>query len=140
MLTISGTKLRYDGSLPMSPSESTSYAHDGVILTEYEKEPFIVGDFNHNKIEFMHLFHRKWYSAEPYPYQARLFGYAPVSRPGKVFILGGCCDYKWSLISLFQYHRWSKIGYLKQGRFNMLSIAYHTDILIFGGIANDKKP
>ena len=139
-MTLSGKKLRYDGTLPMISSVSTTYTHDGVILTEYENEPFIVGDFHHNKIEFMHLFHKKWYNAEPYPYQARLFGYAPVSRPGKVFILGGCCDHKWSLISLFHNHRWSKVGNLKQGRFNMLSIAYHTDILIFGGIANDKKP
>ena len=139
-MTLSGKKLRYDGTLPMISSVSTTYTHDGVILTEYENEPFIVGDFHHNKIEFMHLFHKKWYSAEPYPYQARLFGYAAVSRPEKVFILGGCCDHKWSLISLFHNHRWSKVGNLKQGRFNMLSIAYHTDILIFGGIANDKKP
>ena len=139
-MTLSGKKLRYDGTLPMISSVSTTYTHDGVILTEYENEPFIVGDFHHNKIEFMHMFHKKWYSAEPYPYQARLFGYAPVSRPGKVFILGGCCDHKWSLISLFQNHRWSKVGNLKQGRINMLSIAYHTDIMIFGGIANDEKP
>ena len=124
----------------MTQSESTSYVHDGVILTEYENEPFIVGDFNHSKIEFMHLFHKKWYSAEPYPYQARLFGYAPVSRPGKVFILGGCCDQNWSLVSLFENHRWSKIDYLKQGRMNMLSIAFHTDVMIIGGIAIGKEP
>ena len=124
----------------MTRSVSTSYIHDGVTLTEYENEPFIVGDFNHNKIEFMHLFHKKWYNAEPYPYQARLFGYAPVSRPGKVFILGGCCDHKWSLVSLFENHRWSKIGNLKQGRMNMLLIAYQTDVMVIGGIAIEREP
>jgi len=39
---------------------STSFVHDGVTMTEYENEPFIVGDYNHNQVEFMHLSHEKW--------------------------------------------------------------------------------
>ena len=92
----------------MIPAESTSFIHDGVTMTEYENEPFIVGDYNHDQIEFMHLSHEKWYTAGPFPHRERVFGYAPVSRPGKVFILGGCCDNSWEPnrehrgISLFQ--------------------------------------
>ena len=109
-------------------------------MTEYENEPFIIGDYLHNHIEFMHLSHRRWYTATDFPFQQRLYGYAAIARPGQVYILGGCCDHSWSLVSLFQKHIWSKIGHLKQGRMKMLSIAYHTDVMIIGGIANEKMP
>ena len=53
-------------------------------MTEYEGEPFIVGDYLHNHIEFMHLSHRRWYVATDYPFQRRIFGYTAISRPSKV--------------------------------------------------------
>ena len=139
--------LSYNATLQMSPSASTSHIHDGVVMTEYENEPFIVGDYTHNNIEFMHLSHKKWYSGQPFPYQERIFGYAVVSRPGKVFILGGCCDDTghdtgtWSRISLFQTEGWQLPPVsLKQGRMNFQAITYQTDILIVGGITKDRKP
>ena len=131
--------LRFNGTFPMIPAESTSFVHDGVTMTEYENEPFIVGDFNHNEVEFMHLSHEKWYSARAYPFQERLFGYAAVSRPGRVFILGGCCYDDWSLVSMFQDHEWSKIGHLKQGRMNFLAIKYQTHVLLVGGMTRGSK-
>ena len=125
--------LRFNGTFPMIPAESTSFVHDGVTMTEYENEPFIVGDYQHNEIEFMHLSHEKWYTASPFPHRDRVFGYAPVSRPGKVFILGGCCDDNWDRISLFQNDQWSFHGRLKQGRMNFMTITYGTDVMIIGG-------
>ena len=122
------------------PAESTSFIHDGVTMTEYENEPFIVGDYNHNQIEFMHLSHEKWYTAGPFPHRERVFGYAPVSRPGKVFILGGCCDGDWAQISLFQNDEWSLHGLLKQGRMNFMTITYGTDVMIIGGKTYDNQP
>ena len=134
----------YNATLQMSPSASTSHIHDGVVMTEYENEPFIIGDYTHNNIEFMHLSHQKWYSGQPFPYHERIFGYAVVSRPGKVFVLGGCCDNvddTWSQISLFQTDGWQVLpGSLKQGRMNFLAITYQTDILIVGGITKERKP
>ena len=130
----------------MLPTESTSFIHDGVTMTEYENEPFIIGDYNHNQIEFMHLSHEKWYTASPFPNRKQIFGYAPVSRPGKVFILGGCCggDWKWdgddrywddklAHINLFQNDEWSLYGKLKYGRMNFMAITYGTDVMIIGG-------
>ena len=124
----------------MIPAESTSFIHDGVTMTEYENEPFIVGDYNHNQIEFMHLSHEKWYTAGPFPHRERVFGYASVSRPGKVFILGGCCDDNWAHISLFQNDEWSFQGLLKQGRMNFMTITYGTDVMIIGGKTYDYQP
>ena len=40
----------------------------------------------------MHLSHEKWYTASPFPHKKRVFGYAVVSRPGAVFLFGGCCN------------------------------------------------
>ena len=129
----------------MIPAESTSFVHDGVTMTEYENEPFIVGDYQHNEIEFMHLSHEKWYTASPFPHRDRVFGYAPVSRPGKVFILGGCCDNPdddqgWDRISLFQNDEWSYYGRLKQGRMNFMTITYGTDVMIIGGKTYEHEP
>ena len=122
------------------PIESTSFVHDGVKMAEYENEPFIIGDYNHNQIEFMHLAHEKWYIASPFPHRGRIFGYAAVSRPGKLFILGGCCGDTtadtpddWSEISLFQKDEWSYYGRLKHGRINFMTITYGSDIMIIGG-------
>ena len=63
---------------------STSYIHDGIIMTEYKNEPFVVGDYNHNQVEFLHMSHERWYIASPYPYTSknppnenRIFGYYP---------------------------------------------------------------
>ena len=44
-------------------AESTTFVHDGVTMTEYEKQPFVIGDYNHGQIEFMNLSHGKWYTA-----------------------------------------------------------------------------
>ena len=109
-------------------------------MTKFENEPIIIGDYNHNQIEFMHLSHERWYTAKPFPFQQRLFGYGVVSKPGKVFILGGCCDYDWSLISLLKNDGWSKIGYLKQGRMNFFAITYQTNVMIIGGMTTDQRP
>ena len=127
-------------SLEMKKSATTSFIHDGASMTKYENEPIIIGDYNHNRVEFMHLSHEKWYIAKPYPFQQRLFGYGAVSKPGKVFILGGCCEDEWSLISLFQSHGWSKVGNLNQGRMNFLVITYQTDVMVIGGISHDQMP
>ena len=62
--------------------ESTSYIHDGIIMTEYENEPFVVGDYNHTKVEFLHMSHETWYVASSYQITGkninRIFGYSPV--------------------------------------------------------------
>ena len=117
----------------MNPAESTSFIHDGATMTEYENEPFIVGDYNHNQIEFMHLSHEKWYTASPFPYPSRVFGYAAVSRPGKVYILGGHSSVDGDFIYGYQNHEWEMVGRMKYGRINFMTIAYGTDIMIFGG-------
>ena len=64
---------------------STSYIHDGIIMTEYENEPFVVGDYNHNQVEFLHMSHELWYIASPLlepgknrSNKTRIFGYSPV--------------------------------------------------------------
>ena len=64
---------------------STNYIHDGIIMTEYENEPFVVGDYDNNQVEFLHLSHERWYIANPYPNTSknlwnnnRIFGYSPV--------------------------------------------------------------
>ena len=131
----------------MNPAASTSFIHDGVTMTEYENEPFIVGDFNHNQVEFMHLSHEKWYTASPmldeFGIQA-IFGYSAVSRPGKVFLLGG----QWvrtvgkyrgydnrsmNQIILYQNDAWESLGQLKHARMNFMTIIYGTDVMIIGG-------
>ena len=122
----------YNGT--MYEFKSTSFIHDGVKMTEYENEPFVVGDYKHNQIEFFHLSHEKWYTATSYPYQSRIFGYAVVSRPGRVFILGGCGHNDLlRLVSVFKNDQWSTKGYMNQARMNFMTIQYGTDILIFGG-------
>ena len=64
---------------------STNHIHDGIQMTEYENEPFVVGDFDHNQVEFLHLSHERWYTASPFPKTSknimqknRIFGYSPV--------------------------------------------------------------
>ena len=128
----------FDG-IDFKAEESCRFIHDGVQMTEYKNEPFVVGDYSHNQIEFMHIFHHMWYTAKPFPFQKRLFGYAAISRPGKVFILGGCCDDNWSTVSLFQHDDWSKIGLLNQGRMNFMALTYGTDIMIIGGKSKDNQ-
>ena len=108
-------------------------------MTSYENEPFIIGHYGHNEIEFLHLAHEIWYPIRPYPYQKRIFGYSTVSRVSKIFLFGGCCEENWSLVSVFQNDEWSEIGSLDQGRINHMSIAYGTDVMIIGGISNDNK-
>jgi len=108
-------------------------------MTEYDNEPFVVGDYEHSKIEFMHMTHQIWYTARPFPFRRRSFGYAAISRPGKVFILGGCCDNDWSIVSLFQNDNWSKIGLLNQGRINFMALTYGTDVMIIGGKSKDNQ-
>ena len=116
-------------------------------MTEYENEPFIVGDYNHNQVEFMHLSHEKWYTASPVPFGVqRIFGYAAVSRPGKVFILGGSLHHKdydneglpsdgHTMSEIILYHNdiWEPLGELKHARSNFMTITYGTDVMIIGG-------
>ena len=123
----------------MSRSRSTNFPHDGVMMSEFKNEPYIIGDYSHNQIEFFPLSHEKWFSAEPYPFQEQIFGFASVSRPEKLFILGGCCANNWSLISVFQDDGWSIHGYLNQGRLNFLAITYQTDIMVVGGMTKNKE-
>ena len=128
----------------MNPAASTSFIHEGVTMTEYENEPFIVGDFNHNQVEFMHLSHEKWYTASPmldeFGIQG-IFGYSAVSRPGKVFLLGGVLYGKDSgydnrsmnQIILYQNDVWEPLGQMKHARMNFMTITYGTDVMIIGG-------
>ena len=128
----------------MNPAASTSFIHDGVTMTEYENEPFIVGDFNHKQVEFMHLSHEKWYTASPmldeFGIQA-IFGYSAVSRPGKVFLLGGILyiedsgydDRIMNQIILYQNDVWEPLGQMKHSRMNFMTITYGTDVMIIGG-------
>lgn len=109
-------------------------------MTDYQSEPFIVGDYNHNQVEFMHKSHYRWYTATVYPFQNKIFGYAVVSRPGKVFILGGCCSQDLSAIALYENDQWSKIGDLIQGRINHFVISYGTDLMIIGGSSTNNQP
>ena len=44
-------------------AESTTFVHDGVTMTEYEKQPFVIGDYNHAQIEFFDLSRGKWFTA-----------------------------------------------------------------------------
>ena len=141
--------LRFNGTIPRNVSDwtslkSTNYVHDGIKMTEYENEPFVVGNYDHTEVEFFHMSYEKWFSASPYQTSIskprRIFGYSPVSRPGKVFILGGCCDGDWAQISLFQNDEWSLHGLLKQGRMNFMTITYGTDVMIIGGKTYDNQP
>ena len=107
-------------------------------MTEYENGPFVVGDYKHNQIEFFHHSHEQWYVARPYPYGSRIFGYAVVSRPGQVFLFGGCGDWLRKLVTVFKKDEWFIKGYLAQPRMNFMTITYGTDALIFGGITKNK--
>ena len=44
-------------------AESTRFVHDRVTMTEYEKQPFVIGDYNHAQVEFMDLSRGKWFTA-----------------------------------------------------------------------------
>ena len=75
----------FNGILPIDEENkynSTNYIHDGIKMTEYENEPFVVGDYNHNQVEFLHMSHERWYTASPYQITGknitRIFGYSPV--------------------------------------------------------------
>ena len=122
-------------------TSSPEFIHDGVQMVDYNNQPFIIGDYQHNNIEFMHLSYGVWYSIKNgYPFQKRIFGYAVVSRSNKVFLFGGCCDNSGSVISLFENDQWSKIGHLSQGRMNHKAIIYGTDIMIVGGKSKNNQP
>ena len=63
---------------------STNFIHDGIKMTEYENEPFVVGDYENNQTEFLHMSHERWYTASEYPFTSknrfdknRIFGYSP---------------------------------------------------------------
>ena len=65
-----------------------------------------------------------------------------VARPGRVFILGGCCDeneFPRKTIAIFEKDVWRNYGQLKQGRTNFMTITYGTDVMIIGGITTNKK-
>ena len=138
------THFSFNGTVPIENSteyKSTSHVHDGIKMTEYENEPLVIGDYKHNKIEFLHLAHEQWYIAGPFlkGRQKTIFGYSPVARPGKVFIIGGCCEH-WSSVSIFENDEWSLYGSLKTGRMTFMTIIYGTDVMIIGGITKNKKP
>lgn len=65
-----------------------------------------------------------------------------VARPGKVYILGGCCNENHEAsktISIFENDAWQKhYGELKQRRINFLTIIYGTDVMVIGGTARDE--
>ena len=63
-----------------------------------------------------------------------------MTRPGKVFLLGGCCDENdtWKTVSVFENDEWKNFGELEQGRINSMTITYGTDVMIIGGIAENK--
>ena len=126
--------------MSFQPSKSTTFVHDGVIMTNFKETPFIIGDYHHNEIEFLHKSFVKWLTGTAYPFQERIFGYAAVSKPNKLFIMGGCCQKDWSLISVFEDKGWTNIGRLNQGRMNFLAITVQTDIIIIGGNAKNKMP
>ena len=107
-------------------------------MTQYENEPFIVGHYTHSKIEFMPKrieFDRKWYSKTSFYTNTEkpIFGFAAISRPGKVFILGGCYEHS-SSVSMFKNHKWEhNYDQLTQKRINFMTISYGTNVIIFGG-------
>ena len=68
-----------------SKYSTANFIHDGIVMTEYENEPFVVGDYDHNQVEFLHSSHERWYIASPlletgknHLNQTRIFGYSPV--------------------------------------------------------------
>ena len=63
-----------------------------------------------------------------------------VARPGKVFILGGCCDEKdtWKTVQIFENDGWRFFGELETGRINFMTITYGTDVMIIGGTTQNK--
>ena len=63
-----------------------------------------------------------------------------VARPGKVFILGGCCDKKDTLktVQIFENDGWRFFGELETGRINFMTITYGTDVMIIGGTTQNK--
>ena len=65
----------------MNNFTSTNMIHDGIKMTEYENEPFVVGDYEHNEVEFMHMSHERWYVASSFPKTGNrtggIFGYSP---------------------------------------------------------------
>jgi len=109
-------------------------------MTQYQNEPFVVGDYNHAEIEFMHLFHELWFNIKPFPYWTPFFGYTAVSRTAQVYFFGGCCFDNWAMVTRFENHEWSQIGSLSQGRLNHMTITYGTDVLIIGGKSMGSQP
>ena len=83
------------------------------------------------------------FTANPFPFQQRFFGYAAVNRPGKIFILGGCCDWSGqpqSDVSLYENDQWQRIGILKQGRMNHIAVIYGLHVIIIGGKSGNTQP
>ena len=114
-------------------------------MTQYENAPFVVGDYDNNEVEFLHTSHKKWYTASPFKSGKhnfkRIFGYAAVSRPGKVFILGGCCDQnnKWSIVTIFENDQWKTHGQMSHGRIIFATFTYGTDVMLIGGTVQDNS-
>ena len=72
-----------------------------------------------------------------------MFGFAPVSTPSKLFILGGCCDsnnHYLSKITLFEDDEWFDYGRLEQGRINAMTISYGSHVAIIGGTSRGNEP
>ena len=111
-------------------------------MAEYENKPFLVGHYMHNEVESMHTGYSKWQSATNFfannP-RTPIYGYAAVSRPGKVYIIGGCCDHD-KTISIFEQFEWRHLdNQLTQSRINFMTITYGTDIMIIGGTTESEK-
>ena len=129
----------------MTRAESTEIPHDGVQMASYKDEPYIIGDYDHAKIEYMSLSDQKWHfpgnGGRNFPDRDRLFGYTPISRPDKLYILGGCCDEEdnWSTIWILKNDNWSKYGELTHGRINAMAAIYGNDVMIIGGSSFDQK-
>ena len=114
-------------------------------MTQYENAPFVVGDYDNNEVEFLHTSHKKWYTASSFQSGKhifkRIFGYGAVSRPGVVFILGGCCDKNkdWSIVTIFEDDQWKTHGQMAHGRINFGTVPYGTDVMLIGGMFQDNQ-
>ena len=105
-------------------------------MTQYENQPFIVGDYNHTKIESMHTVVEKWHTFPNFytdDSEKAIYGYAAISSQNKVYILGGCCNHE-RTVSIFGNYKWTHFdNQLMKPRKNFVTIRYGTDIMIIGG-------
>ena len=102
-------------------------------MTKYENQPFIVGDYSHNKVESMHAAVEKWHTfPDFYTYDSEkpIHGYAAISSQNKIYILGGCCDRERSgdsvprrTVSIFDNYEWRHFdNQLMKPRKNFMTI------------------